>query len=45
MTETNITYLSEDILLFIIKNLEKEVHNYNIKPINRIYSYWALKNL
>ena len=43
--DNSIMYLSEDILLFIIKNLEKEVHNYNVKPINRIYSYLALKNL
>ena len=40
-----ISYLSEDILLFIIKKLEKESHDYLLSPINRIYSFLALKNL
>ena len=38
-------YLSEDIFLAIIKNMEKEIENYLLKPVNRIYSYVALKNL
>ena len=38
------TYLSEDILLFIIKKLEKD-KDYLINPVYRIYSFLALKNL
>ena len=40
-----ITYLSEDILLFIIKKLEKDIQDYSINPVYRIYSFLALKNL
>ena len=41
----SITYLSDDIFLCIIKNIEKEIHNYSLNPANRIYSYLSLKNL
>ena len=34
-----ITYLSDDIFLCVIKNIEKEIHNYSINPANRIYAF------
>ena len=40
-----ITYLSDHIFLCVIKNIEKNIHNYSLNPANRIYSYVALKNL
>jgi uncharacterized protein YjbI with pentapeptide repeats len=44
-SKKTITCLSEDIFLFIIKKLENEINNYNIKPVIRIHSFLALKNL
>lgn len=41
----SISYLSDDIFLYIIKNIEKDIHNISLNPANRIYSYLALKNL
>ena len=34
-----IFYLSDDIFLCVIKNIEKEIHNYSINPANRIYHF------
>ena len=40
-----VSCLSEDILEYIIKKLEKEICDYNSSPLLRIYSYLTLKKL